>query len=726
MFSAAPAAWGATKTAEGEASGLELSTAIDGNWLGWGNFAPAVVPLIVALACALVAFAWQRRLLSRLNRQASDLRSSREQLTLVLDAGQEGFWDWDVPSGRVERSARWMQMLGYVGSKIPQDRTGFQELVHPDDAASVQRRLDAMLDSKHPPFGRMEYRLRDRSGNWRWMLDRAKIVDRDPSGRPLRIVGTSSDITVRKRTEDALQRSEALLRQSQEATGIGGWEIDLATQTLFWTRETFRIHDLDPDRPSPTVDEAVKYYTPESQTPIRQALEHAARDGEPFDLELKLVTASSRHVWVRSVGRCQKNEDGRVIKVFGSFQDVTARKQGEAEREDFQRKLLETQKLESLGVLAGGVAHDFNNLLTAILANAQLARLLSKEGSELDEHIESIEKASHRAADLCRQLLAYAGRSPKTSRRTDLNELVRETAQLLQLSVGKNAELELELASSVPIVDADRGQISQVLMNLVINASEALPAHGGLIRLRTGTAWLTQDMLVKACIGKELPPDQYVFVEVSDTGCGMSAETLARIFDPFFTTKFTGRGLGLAAVLGIVRTHHGGFFVESVMGEGSIFRMCLPIAKTSGSAALAQSPAPSVETAVPWSTLRLLIVDDEAAVLKATAEILRMEGATVETVVDGIQALERFRVQPGAYDAIVLDLTMPGMDGATTLRAMREIQPEVRVLLMSGYTEQEPIVAALTQDLHLFLRKPFTRSELLSRLAYLLATGVPA
>ncbi|MFO1448563.1 MAG: transporter substrate-binding domain-containing protein [Opitutaceae bacterium] len=683
--------------------------------LRWRDVAPFVIPLGVALGCALIAFAWQRRLLSRLSRQAADLQESRQQLALVLEASQDGFWDWDVSRGQVERSARWLEVLGLPASQSLQDMNGSGERVHPDDQTSYRRALEDLLHPLSPPYSRFEYRIRDAHGNWRWMLDRAKVVSRDANGRPTRIVGTGSDINVRKRTEEALQRSEALLRQSQEAAGIGGWEIDVESDTLYWTYETYRIHDIDTPRSSPTLEEFLRFYTETSQATIRQAIALAKSEGQPFDVELDLTTAKSRLVWVRMVGRVMRGERGRIAKVYGSFQDITARKAAEAEREDFQRKLLETQKLESLGVLAGGVAHDFNNLLTAILANAELARLFTDAGTELDEYLQSIAKASLRAADLCRQLLAYAGRSPTSTQTTRLNDLIHETVQLLGLTLGKNARLELDLDPQLPPVEADPGQINQVLMNLVINASEALPTQGGLIRVRTGTQWLTPEMLAGACIGQDLPPGDYRFIEVSDTGCGMSPETIARIFDPFFTTKFTGRGLGLAAVLGIVRAHRGGFFVESTLGQGSTFRMCLPGA---GPSSAPEVPKPAMEAPKdPLQQKHILVVDDEEAVRTVTAELLRSAGCTVVTAADGNRGLDLFREKPTAFDAVVLDMTMPGLDGPATFMEMRALVSDVRVLLMSGYSEREATLVNLPVAPNSFLRKPFTRIDLLEKLS---------
>lgn len=668
-------------------------------------------------------FVWQRRFFVRQSQQQSDdLESTRQKLALLMEASHDAFWDHDLTTGRVQRSARWSEMLGYGSGEIASTETALLELVHPDDVAVLSQSLKAMRHAQHPSSGRFEFRVKARDGSWRWILERAKVLERDADQTPRRIVGTTSDITARRSVEEALKRSETLFRQSQDVSGVGGWELELSTQNVYWTHETYRIHDLDPNHHCPDLEGAIAFYPRESQITLKNAINEAVTAGASFDLELKIKTIRGKDAWVRTIGRTQQDSSGKVTKLYGSFQDITAKKADALASEEFQSKLLETQKLESLGVLAGGVAHDFNNLLTAILANAQLSRLFTEEGSEIDEHLVAIEKATARAADLCHQLLAYAGRSPMLRQQFELNDLVSDTVKLLELSVGKQATLELELCSHSPSIEVDRAQMSQVMMNLVINASEALPAHGGIIRVRTGSAWMTRDMFSRACIGQNLPSNQYAFLEVSDTGCGMSPETLARIFDPFFTTKFTGRGLGLATVLGIVRAHGGGFFAESVSGEGSTFRMCLPLLKTPVAAAPSFEAPSSAAFTVEWNSTRILLVDDETSVREVTAEILRRSGCEVQTAVDGIEAVEAFRRDPSAFDVVVLDLTMPGMDGVTAMRHIRDLRADAKILLMSGYTEHEPALMGMLSDKNQFLRKPFTREDLLDKIQQLLVS----
>lgn len=428
-----------------------------------------------------------------------------------------------------------------------------------------------------------------------------------------------------------------------------------------------------------------------------------ARDGRDIDMEISGHLARHRltPVAVQAIGR-----------------DVTARKQAEEERWLMERKLLDSQKLESLGVMAGGIAHDFNNLLTAILGNAALAGVAAPENSPQRAHLSNIEKASRQAADLCKQLMAYSGKSRFVILRVDLNALVDDLLQLLQLSISKKAVLEFEPSSTLPAIEADPSQIRQVVMNLVINASEALQDKNGTIRVRTGSLHADRASLADASIASELPPGDCVFLEVSDTGCGMDRETLSKVLDPFFTTKFIGRGLGLAAVSGIVRAHRGVLHITSEPGRGSTFRILLP------SCGPAEQPTPVVAQATGrWrGSGTVLVADDEAGVRGVTIHMLQSFGFETLPAVDGEEAIQKFRDRAESIVAVVLDLTMPRKSGEETLRELRRIRPDVPVLLISGFSDQEMIEGLGGRNGTDFLAKPFKPEDLREKMRVILET----
>jgi signal transduction histidine kinase len=381
-----------------------------------------------------------------------------------------------------------------------------------------------------------------------------------------------------------------------------------------------------------------------------------------------------------------------------------------------ERKLLEAQKLESLGLLAGGIAHDFNNLLAGIGGNAALCRMKLIPSSPLHEHLHKIQTTCHRAAELCKQMLAYAGKGKFQVVPLDLSALVSETTRLLHTTANKKAEIKLELTPELPAVLADPSQLQQIVMNLVSNAADAIGNCPGEIRLKTGTMWAGRSDFASAVHAPNLPEGDYVWLEVEDNGCGMPAEILARIFDPFFTTKVASRGVGLAAVLGIVRGHHGALLVESSPGKGSVFRLLFP-----ASACTVQEPQVRDGAMAPQPTKwrgsgKVLVVDDEEVVRKVLAALLQEFGFDPVEAPDGRAALSLCAAGKETFRLVLLDLTMPLMDGSETLTALRRIYPGLPVVFMSGYSEQEASVRVGDDTRSVFLQKPFLPNQLKQKL----------
>lgn len=389
------------------------------------------------------------------------------------------------------------------------------------------------------------------------------------------------------------------------------------------------------------------------------------------------------------------------------LRDVTEQRRAEEDKARIESWLRQTQRMESLGVMAGGVAHDFNNILTVIQGNADIALLKVRDGEAVRDELEQIAAAVAHAAKLTDQLLTYAGRGTSTETLVDLNTLLRDISDLLRSALSKKARLEIHLTDPLPFVLGDQSQLRQVILNLLTNASEALGDQPGTITVRTG---VTTD-------GNEAR----VFLEVCDTGAGMSPEVKARIFDPFFTTKFAGRGLGLATVMGIVQKHRGVIAVESRPGAGTRFEVVLP----AGAGEVA--PPSVVGPATPgWQGRGLaLLVDDEAAVRRVVRQILTTAGFEVLEAVDGADGVDAFRRRASEFAIVVLDLTMPRMDGRQALAAIRGIRPAVPVVIISGYAigeGAEPLEDAYTGVLH----KPFTNAALVSRIRELTARDEPA
>jgi two-component system cell cycle sensor histidine kinase/response regulator CckA len=346
-----------------------------------------------------------------------------------------------------------------------------------------------------------------------------------------------------------------------------------------------------------------------------------------------------------------------------------------------------------------------------MLGNATLAKQTVPVTSPIGEHLQQIEQAARRAADLCQQMLAYAGRKEIRAQRIDLSEIVRSTAALLRVSIHKNTRLTLQLDDALPAVLADRAQLQQILMNLVINAADAIGEAAGEITIVTFQRFATAELLRTALHQPELAAGNYVGFEVRDTGSGMSPETMARIFEPFFTTKFSGRGLGLASVLGIVQRHRGALFVESELGRGSTFRMWLK----AESDRAPQSEAPAISPVQRLSGTAL-VVDDEDPVRDIIGRVLRRHGMKPVLASSGEEALQLYADHNDHFDLVLLDLTMPGLSGEQTLRALRERNAGQRVMVMSGYSEQDTMSRCAQLGVTDFIAKPFEVDVLLSKL----------
>jgi signal transduction histidine kinase len=411
--------------------------------------------------------------------------------------------------------------------------------------------------------------------------------------------------------------------------------------------------------------------------------------------------------------RPMRDQDGRVTGTVGVSVDITARRRAEEERAKMQAALLHAQKLEGLGVLAGGIAHDFNNLLSGILGNASLA-LADPASEENVQRLQDIVLIARQASDLARQMLAYAGRTSIDVRPIDLSQQVRDVARLLRSSVSRKVDLVLDLEDSLPLVEVDASQVRQVAINLVMNAAEAIGEGTGSVHVTTSARDLDPAAvadLITPGSGRPLPAGRFVVLEVADTGSGMDGETKARIFEPFFTTKFAGRGLGLAMVLGIVRSHGGAIRVESAPARGTRFEIFFPI-----STKVAAVAATHREPAVWRGDGTVLIVDDEEYVRTVSARILEHFGFQTRSARDGREAAEIFRAHADSIRVVLLDLTMPGWDGEQTLRELRRHGARVRTVLSSGYDELEVRGRFGADPLVAFLQKPYSASELIAKI----------
>ncbi|MDF1667261.1 MAG: PAS domain-containing protein [Planctomycetota bacterium] len=543
----------------------------------------------------------------------------------------------------------------------------------------------------------------------------------DTEGKITGISGVVQDITERVRIRCIL---EAIIEGTTDAV----FGKDREGHYLFLNSATAKAVGKSAEELLGKNDTAL--FNPEVAEELMNRDQEIMNSGKAISLEEITRVGEEQKLW-SSVKAPMHDASGQVIGVMGISRDITALREAEKkqhelelrvrtmqERRRFEEKILATQKFESLGVLAGGIAHDFNNLLVGVLGYADLAQDLLPKFSPAQEMIEEIVKSGKRAAELCDQMLAYAGKGKFEVQAVDLNALIRDIYHLLEISTSKNAELKSSFSSHLPAIEADATQLRQVVMNLVINASEAIGEKQGVISLRTGVMSCDQNYLKGTYLNEEdIPEGQYVYLEVSDSGEGMSAEAREKIFDPFFTTKFTGRGLGLAAVMGITRSHKGAIKVDSVLGEGSTFKVFFPSTDQAPETLMNEE-----ECDKNWrGSGVILLVDDDETMLSVGRLMLEGAGFQVLTAADGVDGLDIFRLRQEEIICVILDFVMPRMDGPATYRELRKIDETIPILLSSGYNEQELATRFSDRKLCRFLKKPYKASQLIVKLRELLS-----
>jgi PAS domain S-box-containing protein len=590
-----------------------------------------------------------------------------------------------------------------------------EEFVHPDDRARVRAHVAELAAGALPSFAE-QYRTIRPDGSLAWVEVRGQPIEWQ--GRPAAQI-VAHDVTERRAAEEALRKSEGekdLILSSVEEQVL----FQDTTHRIIWAnRAVAEYVGATPDqlvgRPCYTV---FRHRTePCPGCPVHKALQ----TGEAGVAELH---SEDGRYWLIK-GYPIRDADGNVTGAVEVALDITEQRRAEEEQRRLEARVRDAEKLESLGVLAGGIAHDFNNLLVGILGNAGLAHLEMPPDSPLRPYCDQIEQAALRARDLTNQLLAFSGKGKFQVRPANLSELVRNTADLLRVSIPRRVALDLHLAPDSPPILADATQIRQVVMNLLTNASEAIGDSPGTITIATGAVHADRQYLAGAFVDEDLPEGDYVFLDVSDTGCGMDAETQAKIFDPFFSTKFSGRGLGLAAVLGIVRGHLGAIRVYSEPGHGTAVKVLFPAAAEQGSAVPRMPPE---ETPVPRGadfrgSGTVLVIDDEPSVRDVASAILEKAGFEVLVAASGAEGLERFRASADRIVAVLLDMTMPDFSGEEVFAELRKVRPDVPVILSSGYNEQDA-VRRFTADVPAgpegglagFVQKPYLPADLLSKL----------
>ncbi len=616
--------------------------------------------------------------------------------------------------------------LNFDGTILQIDRAALRmadlEERYPDPAMVIGKKIEELIEYTGDPGtlrravleqGRvqgLEYPFRTLSGEDRWARHDSYVA-KDPVTGEDYVQAIVLDITARKRAELGQARSQAEIGALLEAARDAIYAFDRDCIYLFANLIAARSLGLK------TAEELVgrrmqDFFQPEDAERQLNSVQSVFESGQVYTAPARATLIGDVERWYSTVLSPVIDAAGQIQSVLGISRDVTALRQAERERARMAERMQHAQKLESLGVLSGGIAHDFNNLLVAVLGNADLALMDLAPESPARLAVEQIRTAAVRASDLTNQLLAYSGRGRFHVRPLSLNRMVEEMVHLLKVSVPKRAVIQFDLAPDLPAVEADAAQLQQIILNLVTNAAEAIGDDDGVVRLRTGTLVADATYLASTYLTEELHEGRYAFLEVTDSGIGMEPETLERIFDPFFTTKVTGRGLGLAAVLGIVRSHAGAIKVYSEPGQGTTFKVLLPASE--GQTAKAADPHAASRQYRGSGTI--LVVDDEQTVLQVARDLLVRFGFEVELAGDGQQALEVVERRGDDLRLVLLDMTMPRLDGEQTYAGIRRLSADLPVVLCSGYSEADATSRFKGKGLAGFLQKPFEISRLVTLL----------
>jgi len=573
-----------------------------------------------------------------------------------------------------------------------------------------------LLKPDGEPAGAVVWEVQN-TADRRWYECRAQaIVWTD--GRRARLE-IATDVTERKQAEEALRDSERLLRESQAAARIGSYVVDVPSGTWTSSEALDDVFGIDRDYPR-TVEGWAALVHPGSRQEVLDYYAHIQAEHAPFDKTYRVIRATDgAERWVHGLGKVEYAPSGAPIRMVGTIRDVTDVVEAEAARAKLEAKMQHAQKLESLGLLAGGIAHDFNNILMGVLGNASLALAQLSPESPARPCVEQVETAALRAADLAKQMLAYSGKGRFVVERLDLAKLVDEMSHLLESSITKKAVLRRRLDPGVAMVEGDATQLRQIVMNLITNASDAVGDEPGVITISAALVQADRSYFAGAYIDDNLPEGQYVALEVADTGCGMDEQTKARMFDPFFSTKRTGRGLGMAAVLGIVRGHRGAIKVYSEPGRGTSVKVVLPYAE-------GEDPPPGdgqdhgdASAMSQPITGTILVADDEEPIRQVTRMALEMAGFSVVVARDGREAVEVFGQHADDVILVLLDMSMPRMSGEEAFMAIKRMRRDVPVLLSSGFNEQDSTSRLVGRGIAGFIQKPYRPNELVARVRQL-------
>lgn len=629
-------------------------------------------------------------------RAEKELHDSEEKFRNLVNNALVAIFQSTLAGDFLHVNQALLTMLGYQTREEFIKTKAWDIYRHREDRENFIRELQ-----ERGEISDLEIEFKTRDGKPLWIMMNATLT-----GDVL--TGMFSNITELKLTQWALEESGRELMEAQKMARLGSWKWDIATGSVVWSEEVYRIFRLDPRTFTPQIDSIIALSPwPGDNERHQEIIRRAIDNHEQGSFEQRFLRPDGSTGYYYSTFRGLFDDNDNLVTMMGTVQDITERKRDEELRVGLERQILHNQKLESLGILAGGIAHDFNNILTAIVGYTELSKMKLNPDSPVFSNLQKIEQSAARATDLAKQMLAYSGKGHFKLENINLNRLLSEMSNLLEVAISNKTSIRLNLASPLPSICADATQIRQIIINMVINAAEAVAGADDMIAISTGSMKCDPDYLQEIWMGYDIAGGEYVYIDVADSGCGMDVDTIAKIFDPFFSTKFTGRGLGMAAVQGVVRGHRGAIKVQSEIGKGSTFRVLFPAVST----AAAEIDNKGDAATVCLGSGTVLLVDDEEAIRDIGSEMLHLLGYEVITACDGREALDIYQARSD-FTFVILDLTMPKMDGRETFEKLQQINKDVKVFISSGYSEDE--VARFFSDKGWagYIQKPYVFSTI--------------